>query len=212
MSIVDRVDAHVCAAELAHSSILPGTAYDTPSQTGQYDDSGSPVGSRPAGEAPARRNGSPQAQSKPDALRRPIATTMSRLLERFEGSAAHGEALYPSFSDPGELIDRQEPDSDSQSCRQTQDEHGNKAPWLNASHPRTSADPGRSTRAQTASPGWSARIASSVARFWSSMHRERAAWLATKMLEALDDRTLKDIGLHRSQIASVVRHGDRCGR
>jgi uncharacterized protein YjiS (DUF1127 family) len=41
------------------------------------------------------------------------------------------------------------------------------------------------------------------------MRRKREVRLAMTRLEALDDRTLKDIGLHRSQVESAVTHRDR---
>ena len=49
---------------------------------------------------------------------------------------------------------------------------------------------------------------SSIARFWARMRRERNVRRTMVRLSALDDWTLKDIGLHRSQVESVARHGD----
>jgi uncharacterized protein YjiS (DUF1127 family) len=44
---------------------------------------------------------------------------------------------------------------------------------------------------------WLARIASTIARFWSRSRRERHVRLVSAELQALDDRMLKDIGLQR---------------
>jgi uncharacterized protein YjiS (DUF1127 family) len=52
--------------------------------------------------------------------------------------------------------------------------------------------------------GWLARIASTIARFWSRGRRERHTRLMSAELQALDDRMLKDIGIHRCQIGSAV--------
>lgn len=47
---------------------------------------------------------------------------------------------------------------------------------------------------------WLSALGHAVA---ASMHRAQAA----SRLQRLDDRTLKDIGLHRTEISSIVRHG-----
>lgn len=53
--------------------------------------------------------------------------------------------------------------------------------------------------------------------FWHAMGSRLIANVRAKITErallALDDHALKDIGLHRSEIPSAVRHGDRrCGK
>ena len=50
-------------------------------------------------------------------------------------------------------------------------------------------------------------FASSLATSFDRWFTRRANTLAMKQLYALDDRLLKDIGLHRSQIESVVLTG-----
>jgi uncharacterized protein YjiS (DUF1127 family) len=55
---------------------------------------------------------------------------------------------------------------------------------------------------------WLARIASTIARFWSRGHRERHTRSMIAKLHALDDAMLKDMGIHRCQIESAVRSGD----
>jgi uncharacterized protein YjiS (DUF1127 family) len=56
---------------------------------------------------------------------------------------------------------------------------------------------------------WLARIASTIARFWSRSRLERHVRLMSAELRALDDRMLKDIGLQRCQIESAIPHGGR---
>jgi uncharacterized protein YjiS (DUF1127 family) len=56
---------------------------------------------------------------------------------------------------------------------------------------------------------WLARIASTIARFWSRWHRVQHVRLMSTELQALDDRMLKDIGLQRCQIESAVLSGGR---
>ena len=93
-------------AETAYSAIFLGSV-NGPSLIGQREDAGSFVDSYPGGEAPQVGNDSPQSQSEPDAVRRPIAAAMSWLATCvIEGFAAYGEAMY--FVDPREVIDRQD--------------------------------------------------------------------------------------------------------
>jgi uncharacterized protein YjiS (DUF1127 family) len=209
MWIVDQVDRELCAAEPVHSSMLPATAVG-PSPAGQCDVAGSLVGTSRASQSPASSNRSPQARHAPDLSLRPITTVTSWLRELvIDGFAAYGRAMCPSFVDQGELIDHQVPERDSQPRGQMQGEYGHEAPWLNANHPSASQDPERSTKSQTASPSWSTRITSPIVRFWFWIRYERQVWFKITTLQALDDHILKDIGIHRSQIESVVRHTDR---
>jgi uncharacterized protein YjiS (DUF1127 family) len=62
-----------------------------------------------------------------------------------------------------------------------------------------------------ASFGWSARIRSRVVRLWSAFRRMRQMRRAIAELEVLDDRMLKDIGICRCEIESIVRYGDFYG-
>jgi hypothetical protein len=113
MWIVDQVDREPCAAEPVHSSILPATTFG-PSPAGQCDDAGSLVGTSRANQKPASSNRSPQTRHEPGSSLRPITTVRSRLLEFFiEAFTAYGRATYPTFADPGELIDHQVPERDS---------------------------------------------------------------------------------------------------
>ena len=50
-------------------------------------------------------------------------------------------------------------------------------------------------------------IAPAPASPWSRMRRERQVRRTAAMLRAMDDQTLRDIGIHRSQIESVAVHG-----
>ena len=211
MWIVDQVDIEACEAEPVHSSMLPATTF-RPSPAGPCDDAGSLVGTSRASQRAASNNRSPQTRHEPGSLPRPIATFRSWLLELFiEGFAAYGRATYPTFADPGELIDHKVPERDSELSWEIQDEYGHEAPWLNGNHPSTSRDLERSAKSQTASPSWSARITSPAVRFWFwfRIRYERRVWFTITRLQALDDHMLKDMGIRRSQIESVVRHTDR---
>jgi uncharacterized protein YjiS (DUF1127 family) len=59
-------------------------------------------------------------------------------------------------------------------------------------------------------PGWSAPIVSLWVELRSRISRQRARRLAITELSALDDRSLRDIGLCRGDIEHIARHGDRC--
>ena len=49
------------------------------------------------------------------------------------------------------------------------------------------------------------------ARYWHAFWERRARYATEALLHSLDDRTLKDIGLSRGEIGSVVyNHGGRC--
>ena len=54
---------------------------------------------------------------------------------------------------------------------------------------------------------WSAGLFSLPARLWSKLMEANEQRRATAALEALDDRTLKDMGLSRNEIHHVVKHG-----
>jgi uncharacterized protein YjiS (DUF1127 family) len=60
----------------------------------------------------------------------------------------------------------------------------------------------------TTSAPWSSRIAVRLAGLRSALWRGWQQRRAIEALEALDDRTLRDIGLSRPQIAHAIRHGN----
>jgi uncharacterized protein YjiS (DUF1127 family) len=64
-------------------------------------------------------------------------------------------------------------------------------------------------RPHAASPA--SRIVELALGWWHRRRLQRRLKATARILHALDDRTLKDIGLHRSEIESVVgaRGGDR---
>lgn len=190
------------------SSFALGTGAGAEAHTSIY--SAATYGRGLANEESESKCGSPESKSEPDASRRPVATAVCWLVARLiEGFAAYGQGMHPSFVDLGECIDGRKLEWDSQCRPHTEDEHRSEMPWLNLSRPRTSGDADRSSRAQTASPGWHARDTSPVFRFWARMRHERRVRQTITKLEALDDQTLKDIGIHRCQVESIVRHGDR---
>jgi len=161
-------------------------------------------------EGATNENGSAQSLPEHDAPRRPFTTAISSLVAHFiESLAAYGEAIYPSCVGHGGPTDSHEPTQDSELRRPSAIGRQSDAPWLTASYSRIAEDPLRSAEPRTASPGWSATIASPFISFWSRMRRARMIRPTITRLEALDDHMLKDIGLHRSQIESVARHHDR---
>jgi uncharacterized protein YjiS (DUF1127 family) len=156
-------------------------------------------------EGPA--SSGPQSRFEPNVPGRRTATAMPWLAACLtESFAAYCDTMYPSIMDRGGLMDGQGLEPNSRPRWQEQGEHGSNMPWLNASQPRMNEAAERSARARTTSPGWSAKVVASVARFWSKMRDERETRLTMTKLEALDDHMLKDIGLHRSQVESIVRH------
>jgi uncharacterized protein YjiS (DUF1127 family) len=56
---------------------------------------------------------------------------------------------------------------------------------------------------------WSAILAGFVARAWQAYRHEREIARAIAYLSTLNDHTLRDIGLHRSEIEEAVRRGRR---
>lgn len=48
-----------------------------------------------------------------------------------------------------------------------------------------------------------------LGRAWQHLQRRRRLRATEKLLLGLSDRTLKDIGIHRSEVHSLVRNGDR---
>jgi uncharacterized protein YjiS (DUF1127 family) len=70
----------------------------------------------------------------------------------------------------------------------------------------TTLIPGALAERVPARSAWSAPARLLTARLWSALYGEWQIQRAIARLEALDDYMLKDIGIHRSQIKSVVRH------
>ena len=50
-------------------------------------------------------------------------------------------------------------------------------------------------------------ITSAIVLFWAELRRRHRQRITRNILEALDDRTLHDIGIDRSEITSIVRTG-----
>jgi len=188
-------------AGTARTSVASGPIVERHANS-ESANSGSFVGLLSRIERPKPHTGSAQQQSLSDAPRHPVTAALSWLaaclIEGFAayGHAAYGHAIYPGFVDPLGIDDHHEPSRGSQG----QSEHESEAPCPIASYPR--ATPG----------GWIERVKSAVVRVWSSMRSEWQVRRTMTELCRLDDRTLKDIGLHRCQIGSAGRDRDHYDR
>jgi uncharacterized protein YjiS (DUF1127 family) len=170
----------------------------------------------PAFTRPHKNTGSPVAPSraKANTAQRSASEAMSGLVAFLaESFAVRGEAVYPSLLDYAGWIDASEvTDAKRPGSRvlpRWQDQHENEVPRPNESYLRTSEDFEESANTPPASAGWSGTITSCLTRFWSRICREWEVSSTVRGLQALDDQTLRDIGLHRSEIESVARHRDR---
>jgi hypothetical protein len=168
------------------------------------------AGPAPACKGPASGDASLQPRFKSTTSRHPITTAMSWLVALLiEAGAAYGEAIYPGLLVLTALNHDQELVRDSQRRCQDQVEYRRELPWRSAPQPLHSEDFARSAKAHTTPAGLNAWVSSIATRVWANRRCKRQAWLTIADLEALDDRTLRDIGIHRSRTESIVRHGDR---
>ena len=67
------------------------------------------------------------------------------------------------------------------------------------------------TTAESSAGLYSTGMAARIAKAWHAYWRRRAQLTTIHLLHTLDDRTLHDIGVSRSEITSLVygRHGER---
>lgn len=156
------------------------------------------IGLRAPCVCPPINDGSSKSHREPSAPGGSTGGLLSRLLSfLIEGFAACGEAPGPGCFGPSEHRDHQDlARGHSEHARGT-----NVVRWAGSDLP----DLDETATNQTMTP---TRHTSPIGRFWSRIRRERNVRRTIASLSALDDMTLKDIGLHRSQIGSVARYGN----
>lgn len=153
---------------------------------------------------------------------RVLLATLSWIFDQaLEGCAAYATAMYGIPAD--ELRDPRDPPDQLQTGRehitrlvsQTSTESSANAKdsilRLVESNPAT-LDGGfiaPSLAPRMGSRGWIAPINSIAGRIRSRIRRLRDRRLATAKLQSFDDRSLRDVGIYRSDIEYLVRHGDR---
>jgi uncharacterized protein YjiS (DUF1127 family) len=133
------------------------------------------------------------------------------------GCAAYAEAMYPGLADAqsGAQSGLGNPDQPpGQLSAAAKDEIGRTAP-VSLPRPTRSVAPAVEAESmarpeQTRSAVSIGSIASLIRQFRLRMRGGRERRLAIAELQALDDRSLRDIGISRSDIAYIVRRGDRC--
>jgi uncharacterized protein YjiS (DUF1127 family) len=161
-------------------------------------------GLRATGICPPIKDRSPKLDRVPSASGRSIAGVLSRLLlscliGRFP---ARGEAMGPGCFGPSLHRGYQGLERNAEPRGYSEHAHGPDVfRWAGSHLPDVDETVNRPTK-QPSTP------TSSIGRFWSRIQRERNLRRTIANLSALDDRMLKDIGLHRGQIESVARWGN----
>jgi uncharacterized protein YjiS (DUF1127 family) len=140
-----------------------------------------------------------------------IAVMSWTFAQALAGCAAYAEAMYPGLADaqsghgnPGQVP--------SGLPSVAAGESGRAGPISRPSQvaPRALAAEAECTARSDGTGISSASITSAIGRFRSRMRRARERRLAIAELRALDDQSLRDIGISRSEITHVTRRGDRC--
>jgi uncharacterized protein YjiS (DUF1127 family) len=117
-----------------------------------------------------------------------------------ESFAANAEDMYPGLTEPSDYVDRQELTQNSHPRRQVTAEHEGEAGPRHAVQPFSFESRPSPEDAPGPRPCRSTRIISAIAKLRSRMRHARQTRLAIARLQALDDRTLKDIGIRLCQI------------
>jgi uncharacterized protein YjiS (DUF1127 family) len=122
------------------------------------------------------------------------------------GCAAYAQAMYPCVAEDERRARMDGP----------ADEPREPVPLPQSRKPRFVAAPVavecvvRSETPRVDPPGWNASIASLWGKFRSRLGRQLARRVTIAELRALDDRSLRDVGLCRGDIEHIARRGDRC--
>lgn len=152
--------------------------------------------------------------SGPKSVRRSIRTWMSKVVALIgDGLTGYGESMYPSFFGSGEdvfLLYLRETRQPGERRRGREyglrdmpaDPQGDEAePCRTRPGAPVPFAPDDDTRSdEVRAPGWGAWALSAPGRIWSALRQARAHRRTRLRLQSLDDETLKDIGIHRSQI------------
>jgi uncharacterized protein YjiS (DUF1127 family) len=163
------------------------------------------------------------ALSHPDRWRRSIERAIAVALEQItEGLTLHAASMHPqlffSLRDTADSADAAaEPARGALAwtdCPLPQVSPDAVARW--SMPPSTRTSPAVTTFltaappvevAPSVRPGWVARAATIFGKLWSGILRKGELRRSRIALQALDDRTLKDIGISRYEIDRVVRYG-----
>jgi uncharacterized protein YjiS (DUF1127 family) len=124
-----------------------------------------------------------------------------------ESLATCGWSIYPYLAGPAEHeMELQNPAAAPQFSLSAHDETN--APAA-SHHEGIVAVPAKPHLSASAAPSFRLSILRPLVKLWLIMRREQARRRAIAQSEALDDRTLKDIGIRRCAIVYVARHGNR---
>jgi uncharacterized protein YjiS (DUF1127 family) len=146
-----------------------------------------------------------------EAWRRAIGAAVASVMDGVtQGFALHAPTLHPqifwSLLDHG-AADSAQPEGHAQN-RRLAPPQPRQAVTVSSFEPHESTRWISSRNSPVGNPGrWSARVSSLPGRLWSRMLDAFERQRATRALEALDDRTLKDMGISRYEIDYLVRHG-----
>ena len=165
------------------------------------------IGNQSFVEISNRRARSPRAETWRRAISAAIASVMGGVAE---GYALHATALHPqlwpfpeeaSRSDPSGSAGRNKshtrlPQRSQIVMSVSSFEPHETMQWVS---PREISDEGAAR--------WGGRIGSLPGKIWSWILRVNEHRRDAAALEALDDRTLKDMGISRAEIGYLVRHG-----
>ena len=140
-----------------------------------------------------------------------LSAVMSWIMaEAWAGCAAYGEAMYPPPPAPAKPVPAARPGLGLISAQVKSGPTGRNALVQTGVIARTVAAPAEWHRAMPpAHPNWRFSLRVAIAANWSRLRQWRERRGAIAELKSLDDRSLRDIGLRRCEIETIMWHGVR---